>query len=147
VTADLPIRLVLIDPPAGVDFGIQRGHGSDCEVVGVQRSSKGSLVFDFVIRVADDGKSAPNFTGPFAQGPRDGRFFYVSVGTCAGQAQTPWSRRMKVPLAGVSRALVRQARGKPGSRLRVSVTETGKDGGPNCATVKPVDGWKLVSDK
>jgi len=148
VTArDIPIRLILIDPPPGVDFGIQRGHGSDCEVVGVQRSHKGNLVFDFIIRVTDDGKSAaPNFTGPFAQGPRDGRFFYVGVGTYAGQMGTPWSRRMKVPLAGITSAQIREAAKKPG-RLCVSVTGTGKDGGPSCATVRPIDGWTVEKVK
>ena len=28
--------------------------------------------------------------------------------------------------------------------LEARVPGTGKDGGPSCATVKPVDGWKLI---
>ena len=31
--SEVPIRLVLIDPPAGVDFGIQRGRGAQYEAV------------------------------------------------------------------------------------------------------------------
>jgi hypothetical protein len=52
---------------------------------------------------------------------------------------------MKVPLGGITRALVRQVTTKPGNRLCVSVAGTGKDGGPNCATVRPVGGWNVVS--
>jgi hypothetical protein len=44
--SELPIRLVLVDPPAGIDFGIQRGKGSNFECVSIQRSDRGDLAFD-----------------------------------------------------------------------------------------------------
>ena len=28
--------------------------------------------------------------------------------------------------------------------LQATIPGTGKDGGPSCATVKPIDGWKVV---
>ena len=35
--SDVQIRLVLVDPPSGIDYGIQQGGGSQYETVLVQR--------------------------------------------------------------------------------------------------------------
>src|SRR6266705_4795042 len=43
----------------------------------------------------------PNFAGPFVQGPAGERFVYIDIGTYAGQTNTPWSRRLKIPLSGI----------------------------------------------
>jgi hypothetical protein len=88
----------------------------------------------------------PNFTGPFAQGPPDGRFVYIDVGTCAGQHDTPWSRRMKIPLQGITWPLVRKALAKPGYRLTARIPGTGRDGGPSCATVRPLGDWEVTRE-
>ena len=144
--SELPIRLVLVDPPTGIDFGIQRGKGSNFECVSVQRSNRGDLTFDVSLIVSnepDDGP--PNFTGPFAQGPPSGRFLYVNVGTFAGQTNTPWSRRMKVPLGGINWPLVLKAASLPDSRLTATIPGTGKDGGPSCATVKLIGTWEVCT--
>lgn len=99
--SDLSIRLVQVDPPPGVDFGIQRGGGAQYETLFVQQAKQGDVIFDFSLTVTDNRKdSLPNFKGPFAQGPPASRFIYIDVGTCAGQTNTQWSRRMKVPLQG-----------------------------------------------
>ena len=66
----VPIRLVWVDPPPGVDFGIQRGSGASYQTLLVQRRTRGELWFDFSVGVADDRKDGlPRFKGPFAQGP------------------------------------------------------------------------------
>jgi hypothetical protein len=44
------LRIVLEKPTAGVDFGLQRGRGSDYEVVAKQRSKGGDLEFRNVNR-------------------------------------------------------------------------------------------------
>jgi len=31
--------------------------------------------------------------------------------------------------------------------METSIPGTGKDGGPNCATVKPFNGWKIIEKK
>ena len=143
--AEVPIRLVLVDPPPGVDFGIQRGNGSDYESLFVQRRNSGDVLFDFSLTVVDNRKDGlPNFQGPFAQGPPAGRFVYVDVGTYAGQKDTPWSRRMKVPLRGISWPLIRKAMSKQQYRLSARIPGTGKDGGPSCATVRLLDGWQVI---
>jgi hypothetical protein len=142
------LRIVLEAPPAGVDFGVQKGRGSRYETVQKQRSDKKDLHFEFSVAVkADRDGVMPVFAGPFVQGPPAGRFVYVDIGTYAGQADTPWSRRLKVPLSGITREMIDQL-----SRLNFTVLEaripgTGKDGGPICATVKLPNMWKLVSSR
>src|SRR5215213_9804330 len=128
---ELPLRLVLIDPPANVDYGIQRGRGSKYETMFVQQRKRGDVVFDFSITVSD---GVGKFGGDFVQGTPARRFIYIDVGTYAGQKNTPWSRRMIVLLNGITREQITKAL-KPGHRLSASVQGTGKDGGPNCATV------------
>jgi hypothetical protein len=64
---------------------------------------------------------------------------YVDIGTCAGQADSCWSRRLKVPLEGIPAKMIRK-----GGVLEARVPGTGRDGGPNCATVKDFEGWKVV---
>jgi hypothetical protein len=143
--SDLPIRLVLVDPPPGVDFGIQRRGGAHYETLFVQQGKRGDVIFDFSLPVTDDRKDGlPNFKGPFAQGPPASRFIYVDVGTYAGQKDTPWSRRMKVPLQGITWTLIRQATRKPGNRLVARIPGKGKDGGPNCATVRLFGDWEVT---
>ena len=142
---DLPIRLVLVEPPPGVDFGIQHGSGAHYETLFVQQGKHGDVVFDFSVAVADNRKDGlPNFKGPFAQGPPVGRFIYVDVGTYAGQKDTPWSRRMKVPLQGITWALIKRVTSKPGHALSARIAGTGKDGGPSCATVSLLRPWQVV---
>ena len=143
--SELPIRLVLVNPPAGVDFGVQRGHGREFETLFVQQRRERDIFFDFSLTVSDNRKDGqPNFLGDFAQGPPAGRFIYIDVGACAGQKDTPWSRRMKIPLQGITWDLIRKASRKPGHRLATRIPGTGKDGGPSCATVRLIGGWEIV---
>jgi hypothetical protein len=144
---DVPVRLILVDPPAGVDFGVQRGRGAKYETLFVQQRSRRDISFDFSLAVSDSRKDGlPNFQGPFAQGPSANRFIYIDVGTYAGQQATPWSRRMKVPLARITWELIRKTNGKPGYRLSAKIPGTGNDGGPSCATVRLLGGWEIVKD-
>ena len=144
---DCPIRLILVDPPGGIDYGIQKGSGARYETLFVQQRGRGGVTFDFSLTVKDNRKDGlPNFLGQFAQGPSEGRFVYIDVGTYAGQRDTPWSRRMKVPLHGISWSLIRKLLKTPGHRLAARIPGTGTDGGPSCATVKLVGGWEIVKD-
>lgn len=141
---ELPVRVVLVDPPAGIDYGIQQGRGAKYDTLFVQQRKHHDVPFDFSITVADNRKDgAPNFLGPIVQGPPTGRFIYVDVGTYAGQKNTPWSRRMKIPLAGITWALIKTVQRKPGQRLIARIQGTGKDGGPACATVPLIGGWAI----
>lgn len=139
---ELNFRIVLESPPAGVDYGLQKGGGSDYEVMQTQRSKTGDLRFEFNARVKEGKDGQPVFLGPFVQGPPQERFVYLDIGTYAGQSDTHWSRRLKIPLRGITWDEVKQvSRGK--SVLETSVPGTAKDGSPTCATVKPFSGWKV----
>jgi len=137
------LRIVLEQPTAGVDFGLQKGHGSGYEVVAKQRSTGGDLEFEFTVTAKTGNDNLPNFTGPFVQGAVGDRFVYINIGTYAGQTNTPWSRRLKIPLSGITWDMLRSAR-----VLVAHIPGTGKDGGPSCAyewrkRVGPSWQWQL----
>jgi Family of unknown function (DUF5990) len=139
---ELTFRIILEKPPAGVDFGLQQGRGSNYEVVQKQRSKTGDLHFEFNARVKD-GKDGPTLLGPFVQGPPHERFVYLDIGTYAGQTNTPWSRRLKIPLRGITPDVIKEASNAE-HVLQIRIQGTGKDGGPSCGTIKPFPGWKAV---
>jgi hypothetical protein len=139
---ELNFRIVLESPPPGVAFGLQKGGGSNFEVTQKQRSTTGDLEFEFSARVKEGKSGEPVFLGPFVQGPPHERFVYLDIGTYAGQTDTPWSRRLKIPLRGITWDEVKRvSRGK--SILETRVPGRAKDGSPSCATVKPFPGWKV----
>ena len=139
---DITLRIVLEAPPPGVDFGVQKGRGSAFETIQTQRSTGGDLSFDFSVPVkAASAAGAADFGGPIVQGPPGGRFVYIDIGTLAGQRDTPWSRRLKVPLSGITAEQVRRVSSGTRRVLEARVPGTGKDGGPSCASVKNFQGW------
>ena len=139
------LRVILENPPGGVDFGVQEGHGNDYKTVQKQRFTKQNLRFEFPIRVKEGKNGEPNFLGSFAQGPANKRFIYLDIGTYAGQTDAPWSRRLKIPLAGITWPMIEEA--SDGSFLiETRVPGTGRDGGPTCGTVKQFSGWVLSND-
>ena len=143
--SELTLRIVLEKPPADVDFGLQKGRGSDYETIQKQRSKAKALQFEFTVGLKPGQKDAlPTFHGPLVQGPPAQRFIYIDIGTCAGQTDSCWSRRLKIPLSGITWDMVDRVLADPKSVLETRVPGTGRDGGPTCATVKPFAGWKLI---
>jgi hypothetical protein len=140
---EIPIRIILENPPSGVDFGIQKGKGNPYETIQKQRSGKDDLCFECSIGVKTSPTTAPDFTGPLVHGPISERFIYVDIGTCAGQFDSVWSRRLKIPLRDISPETIKLLLEGFSLVLETKVPGTGKDGGPNCATVKPFSGWFL----
>lgn len=141
--ADITLQIILIKPTPNVVFGLQKGAGINYETVQKQVSTSGDLTFTFSIKAKGDrSKDAlPKLSGSFVQGPMDNKFVYIDIGTYAGQANTTWSRRLKVPLTGITWEDIDSLTGN--AMLQATVPGTGKDGGPNCATVKPFGGWDL----
>ena len=142
---ELSLRIILESPPPGVDFGIQKGSGSKYETIQTQRSSPTDLSFDFEISVRESKTGLPDFSGPLVQGQTTERFIYIDIGTCAGQLDSLWSRRLKIPLRDISFETIKLLLADPTLVLVTKVPGTAKDGGPNCATVKPFSGWHLIS--
>jgi hypothetical protein len=138
------LQIILNKPPSGVLFGLQKGSGSNSETIQKQMSGSGDLTFAFDVSVKGDKSkdNIPKLTGPFVQGPATSRFVYIGIGTYAGQLNTVWSRRLKVPLSGITWDLLGSLTEQ--TVLQTTVPGTGKDGGPNCATVKPFAGWVAI---
>ena len=142
----LNCRITLETPPPGVDYGLQKGRGSAAETVQTQRSDGSDLHFGFTAGVRAAG-SSPDFRGPFIQGPAGGRFVYICIGACAGQTDTPFSRRLKIPLTGITSDMIRRASSGKGAVLETRVQGTGRDGTPACASVKDFGGWNLELER
>lgn len=145
---ELPLRIVLLAPPAGVNFALQHGATSGTAYPPVVDAQQGDgirdLTFAFTIAVRREPATPLRLRGPFVQGPTDARFIYLVVGRRAGQPDSPWDRRAKVPLAGITPALVRAVLAHPGAWLEAAVPGTLPDGSPTCATraFAPGRGWQ-----
>ena len=94
---DLSFRIILERPPAGVDFGLQRGKGSKFEVVQTQRSKVGDLTFEFDARVKD-GKTGepvllPVWIMAYRYKDQVHRFLVNGqTGRCTGTAPTSYAK-------------------------------------------------------
>ncbi len=142
---ELFLRIIVEHPPGGVDFGLQKGKGIKYEFIQIQRSSDKNLEFEFSITARLDKEGLPDFLGVFVQGPRNVRFIYIDIGACAGQKETCWSRRLKIPLTGISLNIIKELSNNSQKMLEAKVPGTGKDNGPNCANVKPFSGWHITN--
>lgn len=143
MNGEIPLKIILETPPAGVYFGLQKGSGNNYETIQKQRSGTTDLHFEFTITVKSTKDGSANLLGAFVQGPPGERFIYIDIGTYAGVAGSVWGRRLKIPLKGITRELITKLQSDSTLMLETKVPGTGKDGGPNCATVKPFNGWYL----
>lgn len=140
--APLTLRLTVRDPLPGVALRVQ--HGRDALVAPVA-ASDAALTFELRVEaeVRPDGRVA--FRGPAVQGPAAGRFVYVNAGTYAGQPDSAYGRRAKVPLHVIPAAVVADALARPGAVLAAAIAGRHRDGGPAAATVPLLDdGWTVV---
>jgi hypothetical protein len=135
---ELNLLIVLESPPQGVVYSLQKGGGNNYERLQTQTSTGKELKFEFSVRVGKQKNGQPNFLGPFTQGPADKRFVYLDIGAYAGQIGSLWSRRLKIPLHGITWELINK-----GKTLVAQVPGKAKDGSPSCATVKPFRGWEM----
>jgi hypothetical protein len=131
-------RIVVVGPPAGVVFALQRGRR---ELAGAATSSGQDLRFDFTLLANRAPDGSPRLSGEFVQGPRGGKFVYVNSGTLAGQAESCWTRRAKVGLQSLKWSMLERA-SSVGNLLQARISGVARDGGPACATVPLLDeGW------
>jgi hypothetical protein len=137
----LPLRIVVEDPAPGVAIALQR-DGDRPEVVGYAESTGRDLIFELEVAVEGtlpDGR--PRLLGPFVNGPPRERFIYLCVGHYAGQMEADWAGRMKVPIGGISWALIERL--PAGGRIEGRVSGRGRGGGPALATVAILPpGWR-----
>jgi hypothetical protein len=145
MTDELRLRIVLTDPPAGIDYALQSGSGNKYESIGKQVSGVGNLAFDLSVKLKTDKDALPDFAGPFVQGSKGERFIYIGIGTYAGNIDSPWGRRLKVPLKDISPAVIANVMAGKALVLETIVPGTDRAGGPTCATVKPFAGWHVAT--
>jgi uncharacterized protein DUF5990 len=143
-SGDLPIRITVERPPAGVAIQVQRGRDG---LLPPSRSSRQSISFDLVVRLGNPRTPGTlRFLGEFAQGPAASRFVYVNSGARAGQRDTCWDRRAKVALGGITPAQVLRVLADKRLVLEARIAGTARDGGPMCASVPLLgDGWAVTA--
>ncbi len=138
---ELPIGIVVEDPVPGLAIALQRGKADGAELVPPTSRSADAVAFDLEITVEGalaDGR--PRLLGPYVQGPPDARFVYLAVGRYAGQRDSPWGGRVKVPLAGLGWDAIEAL--TPGARLVARIPGQSPKGGPALASVRlPPPGW------
>lgn len=132
----ITLRLRIPDPVPGVAYSLQDKKSRPVEAM---IAGDGPVAFDVPVRVAD----GPKFLGEFvrSEGP-ERRFVYIAIGGQAGQAGMHWSRRVKVDIHLLPADLIATALG--GKVLEAELPGRDKDGGPACATLQPIGGWRAV---
>ena len=100
-----------------------------------------ALAWTTEITVKPGADGTPDFAGPAVHGKRGERFFYLSwSGERAGHREM--FRRLKLHLRDLTSAQLDRARTSCGI-LEARVHAVAKDGGPACASVPLLGGWKL----
>ena len=133
----ITLRVTIEDPVPGVTYSLQNSKSAP---VGAVVATEAPLSFDVPVRVAP----GPRFLGEFVrrEGP-ERRFVYIAVGGQAGDPASPWSRRVKVDIHELPVALLEKA--LAGEVLEGRLPGRDKDGGPSCATLKPLNGWGVTA--
>ena len=142
---DTPIkfRIILEKTPLNVYFGLQKGKGTLYETIQKQLGNEQNLSFEGEMQVKKTATGSYDFLGDCIQGTTTERFIYIGIGTAAGQLNSIWSRRLKVPLREITAEMMLKLNENDSFWLETKVPAIGKDGTPNCATVKPFDGWSI----
>jgi hypothetical protein len=140
----LELQIILESPLPGEDYALQEGSGRNYKTLQTQNSTGADLRFRAQVRALVSGKQAPQFRGGIIQGPPMERFVYLDIGTSAGQLDSEWTRRLKIPLRGIDPDWLRLIQEDPSRFLEARVPGVGADGTPTCGTIKPFSGWRLV---
>jgi len=132
----ITLRVTIENPVPGVTYSLQDGKSAPVDPV---VATEAPLSFDVPVRVAP----GPKFLGEFVrrQGP-ERRFVYIAIGAQAGDHASPWSRRVKVDIHELPTELLGKA--LTGRVLEGRLPGRDKDGGPSCATLRPLNGWQVA---
>ncbi|GGO44970.1 DUF5990 family protein [Streptomyces lasiicapitis] len=134
MTQTLTLRIVGRDLPGAecggyrdVHVAVQRGAEPDRPV----RADAAEVVFEFEVSVVAAADGTPDFKGPYVQGKRGERFFYLTWGELPPGGEFAMFRRAKLWFADVPEAVLTAG---------VGVGEVGltdEKGMPLCAGVRP----------
>lgn len=137
MTNEIPCRIVLVSPPKGIGFCLQKGRD---ELIDYIESDGSNISFQFMVRVREQKDGSPNFLGPFTQGKPSERFVYICIGRRAGQQGTFTNGRAKVRLAGIDWTMIEKVNRADNGVLVARYEATGRSGAPATATVPLLDG-------
>jgi hypothetical protein len=140
---EIPLRVTVVGPPLGVAWAVQSGRS---DLIEPSERTEARIAFDVTVRVgAPRPGGQSTLLGRVIQGPPTDRFLYLNSGKRAGQVDSCWDRRAKVPLNGITEQLIESVGKQPGARLEAQIAGTGPDGGPACATVPLLAEWRVVA--
>jgi hypothetical protein len=134
----LRLRLLRDDPaaPSGeasAPFGLQDKGGTVHSPV---RRADGTHVSEFDLAVSEGPHGRPNFTGPFACGPRDQRFVYLAWPRLDGCG---YVNRIKVRLTDLDWPIIEQA---IAGGVAVEADASGRQAGGGTVPVA----WRIPAD-
>jgi len=134
--SEITLRLIIDQPVENIRYSLQNKKS---EPVGSVISVGADLVFEIPMRVGP----GPRFFGDFVRSEGPSRqFVYIASGRQAGQHGSPISRRMKIDIHDLDPGLVEQA--IAGRTLQAVFAGADRDGGPACATCRPIEPWLAV---
>ena len=127
----ITLRIVIEQPVPGVLHSLQAKDGAPLDAKASQAGE--AMVFDVPVLLAP----GPRLSGDQVQreGP-ERRFVYVRIGQLAGDAASPWSRRMKIDIHDIAPDLLIAA--ASGAVIETVVGGTAADGTPAAATLRPL---------
>ncbi len=130
-TDTVSFRLICVNPPDAVRFGLQDKKG---KLLTGTRQVDGSLLYAFELTTKPGKDGTLDFSGSYVQGTPGTRFLYLSLGDTGALTPT-WVKRIKVPLSSINWQQVETAQAQNGA-LEAAVD------GRGAATVKLLgEGW------
>ena len=136
VDQTITLRLIIENPVPGVTYSLQDRKSAPVQPV---VATEAPLSFGVPVKFA----SGSRFVGEFVrrEGP-ERRFVYIAIGAQAGDHASPWSRRIKVDIHDLPIELLNKA--LAGKVLECRLPGRDKEGGPSCATLRPLEGWRVA---
>ena len=133
---DIRLRLTIEDPVAGVAYALQDKKNRP---IGAVVAAAGPLSLEVTVRAAP----GPRLLGEFVRSEgSERRFVYIAIGAQAGDAASPWSRRAKIDVHTLPADLLDKA--LSGAVIEIRLPGRDKDGGPACASLRPLAPWRAV---
>jgi hypothetical protein len=132
----ITLRMTIDDPVPSVIYSLQDAKNKPVSPV---VATGAPLSFDVPVRIAPGFKLLGEFVR--REGPQR-RFIYIAIGGQAGDDGSIWSRRAKIDVHEIPPSLLDAA--LAGTTLECHLPGRAKDGGPACATVRPLDGWRAA---
>lgn len=127
------------DERGPIHLGIQKGD----EIEDARSADLDRIEFSPVLRVRRHVDGSANFLGPFAHGPRTGRFIYLVWAIMRGKTPVAMAGRIKILLDHIEWHDVERA-ATQGRAIQVTIPLTDEKGRPVFASVRPERAkWKM----